>query len=147
VVEREREMDEQLVRKVFGAVALFDFQVDVGNTGCYAEHEHECENVMMLSPEMDVRSIEKTEEGQGPPDAINDDLFPRGEELLDHSPKQKEVYNSPDIPSPGRGSDIRLLPMVIVPTRGTESVHIRTKEEDVHRDVRNLQNESIRPRG
>lgn len=57
--------------------------------------EHECHDIMVAGPEVDVDGVEDGEEGEAPRDAVNDDGLARGEELVDDRSEEEEVDYRP----------------------------------------------------
>lgn len=52
-------------------------------------------DVIVGSPEVDVDGVEETQESEPPRNSVDDDTLALGEELVDNSPKQKDVNNGP----------------------------------------------------
>ena len=103
VVERERKVDEHLVRSALGLVVLLDDVVDVRHRGADEEREDECygskeckrlvvparrrmqltDDVILGRPERNVDGVQHGEQGETPGDALNDRAVPVFGELVD----------------------------------------------------------------
>jgi len=117
-------MDEEFVGDVFGRVMLFDDVVDVGHGGADEESQDECDDVMLMSPEIDVDGVENSQEREAPGDAIDDDLFSGGEELVDDCGEEEKVDKRPYEESPGSGCDVRFFGAKVDPRWGGYGVYI-----------------------
>lgn len=51
---------------------------------------------MMTSPQVDVDCVENTEEGKTPGNAVDDDAFAFGEELVDDGAEEEQVDQRPE---------------------------------------------------
>lgn len=54
------------------------------------------DDVMLMSPEIDVDGVENSQEREAPGDAIDDDLFSGGEELVDDCGEEEKVDKRPE---------------------------------------------------
>jgi len=146
VVEREGEMDPELVVDVLAAVGALDDVVDVGDGGGDEEGKDKGDDVVLAGPDVDVDGVEDGEEGEAPADAVDDGALAGGEELVDHGAAEEEVDEGPDAERPGGGRDVRLLAVVVDARRPRNRVHVRAEEEEIGEDVDDLEQDSICPR-
>ena len=54
------------------------------------------DDVVVPRPDVDVDGVEHAEEGEPPPDAVNDDFLAALEELVDDGSKEQEVNERPE---------------------------------------------------
>jgi hypothetical protein len=54
------------------------------------------DDVMLMSPEIYVDGVENSQEREAPGDAIDDDLFSGGEELVDDCGEEEKVDKRPE---------------------------------------------------
>lgn len=84
MVEREWEMYKQLISNSLGVMMLLHNIVNVSYCGRDEESENEGGDIAVMSPQIDVNSIEDTEEGEAPRNTVNDDMLSSREELVDN---------------------------------------------------------------
>ena len=138
MVEREGEVDEELVGNATRLVILLHDVVDVGDDGADEERENECNDVVAARPDVDVDGVEDGEEGETPADAVDDDVLAVGRELVDDGAKEQEVNEGPDAERPGRRGDVGLLARRVGRGGPGDGVNVGAEEEEVDDDVRQL---------
>lgn len=91
VVERERKVNEDFIQSALGKIVFLDDVVDVGDGGTDKEGKNEGNNVMVGCPQVDVNGVEDTEKRETPRNAVDDDLFTGGGELVDDRSEQQQM--------------------------------------------------------
>jgi hypothetical protein len=109
VVEREGEVDEELVTGGARLVMLLDDVVDVGDQAAHEERKHESDDIVSTGPNIDVDGIEEAEGGEAPADTVDDDSLAVGGKLVDDGAEKEEVDERPDREGPRGGGDVGLL--------------------------------------
>jgi len=82
-------------------MVFLDDVINVRHGGAYEESHYKCEDVVLLSPKIDINGIEDTEEGEAPHDTIDDDTFPGREKLIDDRTEEEHMNYGPDEVRPG----------------------------------------------
>jgi hypothetical protein len=131
VVERKRKMNEKLVGDRLGRVIFFDDIVNVSYTGADKEGEDESPNVMLMSPEVDVNRVENDENRETPRNAIDDNPFSVGTELINDGTEEKKVDQRPDEECPRCWGDVSLLSGVVQTVRRGDCVNVGAQEKEV----------------
>jgi len=113
VVEREGEVNEELITIRLGGVIFLDDIVNVGDGRADEQSKDKGKDVIVGCPQIDVDGIEDAEQRESPGDTVNDSTFAFGEELVDDGAEEKDVNQSPDEERPWCGGDVCLLAIVV----------------------------------
>jgi hypothetical protein len=109
VVEREGQVDEELITGGARLVMLLDDVVDVGDQAAHEERQHESDDIVSTGPNIDVNGVEEAEGGEAPADTVDDDSLAVGGKLVDDGTEKEEVDERPDREGPRGGGDVGLL--------------------------------------
>jgi len=145
VPQREGEVDEKLVGQVLGDMVLLDDVVDVRNSRANEQGKDESDDVVSLTPDVDIDGVEEDEEREAPVNAIDDGLLAVLGGLIDDGSEKKEVNDRPDAEHPARWSEVGLLAHTVVRVRSSYGVHSRAEEENVENYVDNFEQNTISP--
>ena len=72
-------------------MVLLDDIIDVADARGDKQCENESDDVVLASPDVDVDTVEHSEEGETPANAIDDDFLATVVELVDDGAEQQEV--------------------------------------------------------
>jgi len=144
VVEREGELDPELIIDVLSRVMFLDDIVNMAHAAAHEESEDEGDDIMLAAPDVDVNTSEDGEEWETPADAIDNSTFSGGEELVDHITEKEEMDQRPDKECPRCGGKVGLF-SGMVDTWSRDGVNVRAKEEYVDDDVHDLEEDTIFP--
>jgi len=89
--KREWEVDPELIVHIAATVVLLDDVVDVADARRYEQREDKGDNIVLATPDVDVDTVERGEEGETPANAVDDDLLAAIVELVDDRAEQQEV--------------------------------------------------------
>jgi len=145
VVEREREVDEELIISTLRNVELLHDIVHMRDGRADEEGEDEGDDVVLAGPDADVDGVEEGEEGEAPGDAVDDGAFAGGEELVDDRAEQEEVDERPEEEGPRRGGEVGLFDGVVRRGGARDGVDVGAEEEDVDDHVHHLEENAILP--
>lgn len=101
---------------------------------------------MTMCPHTNVDGIEHRKKWEAPADAINDEFLAGVGELVENETKEKEVNKGPDEEGPDGWSEVGLFSRAVHVARASNGVDIAPKEEEIHDDVYNLEEDAILPR-
>jgi len=107
-------------------VVLLDDVIDVGHRGADEECEDERDDVVLAAPDVDIDSVDDSEEGEAPADAVDDDTVSSREELVDDESEEEEVYQRPETESPRSRSEVGFLTAVVDALGRSDGVNVRT---------------------
>jgi hypothetical protein len=102
-------------------------------------------NIVLGSPKINVDGIENGQEREPPGDTIDDNALSLGEELVDDSTEEEEMYKRPDEESPGGGSDIGLLAVIVNALGCSNSVDVRAEEDEIDDNVDDFEKDAVLP--
>lgn len=145
VPQGEGEMDPKLVVDVLGRVILLDNVEDVRNSCGDEERQDPGDDIVSVSPNIDVEDVEEYEERESPVDAVDDGLLARVEELIDDSAKEEKVDDGPEAEHPGRGRQVRLFARSVDVAGSSDRIDVRSEEQRVEHDVDDLEQDAISP--
>jgi len=102
--------------------------------------------VVPVSPHADVNGIEDRKKWETPANAIDDDGLARIGELVENETEEEKMDKGPDKKGPGGWSQISLLSRVVHITRASDGVDVAAKEQEIHYNVHDLEENAILPR-
>jgi len=147
VVKREWEVDENLISHGRRGVMLFNDVINVRDCGGNKERKDKRPNVMVVSPQGDIDSIQKAEEGETPGNGVDDHRFARREELIDDGSKQKQMDQRPNEERPGGGTHVCFLAIVIASSVRGDGVDVGAEEKAVNNNIDDLEENAVLPGG
>jgi len=89
VVQREWKVDKDLVRQTLSMVIFLDDIINMRHSRANKQGHDECEDIIVPSPELDVDSVQDTEQREAPRHAVDDDSLSMREELVDDGAEEK----------------------------------------------------------
>jgi len=120
--------------------------VDMRNSAGDEESEDEGNDVVLADPEGDVDGVENDEDSEAPVDAVDDDALASREELVDKGPNEDEMDDCPNPECPRSRSQVGLLATKVDIVRTSNAVDVGTEEEEVDKDVDDLEEDTVTPR-